>query len=159
MKKSGIVSVLMLGVVATANAAPACYRTNEIEAEQAMRYQAKLMVLSDTCRSDSYGQFVHRNAELISAYQHELIDRFRRTNARHAVDEFDRYITRLANEYALGAGQQPIQSLCATSADFLNKAPTYGKDEFRHFVAAQAIEERASRPYCADEPRREASGR
>lgn len=38
---------MLLGAIATANAAPQCYRANEIEAEQAMRYQAKLMVLSD----------------------------------------------------------------------------------------------------------------
>jgi hypothetical protein len=158
MKKSGIVSLLMLGTVAAANAAPACYRNGDVEAEQAMKYQAKLMVLADSCRSDSYGEFMHRNGELIKAYQQQLIEHFRRVEGKRAVDAFDRYITRLANEYALDAGQHPLQSLCTESAEFLTKAPHLGKDEFRHFVAAQAAEDRAPHPRCADETL-QASGR
>lgn len=159
MIKSGVISILILGVVATANAAPQCYRASEIEAEQAMHYQVKLMVLSDTCRSDSYGQFVHRNGELITFYQHQLIEHFRRTDARHPVDEFDRFQTRLANQYALGAGQEPVASLCAKSAAFLTQAHSFGKDDFRRFVAQQAAEKRPSYSRCADNSRQEASER
>lgn len=159
MIKSGVISILILGVVATANAAPQCYRATEIEAEQAMQYQVKLMVLSDTCRSDSYGQFVHRNSELISFYQHQLIEHFRRVDARHPIDAFDRFQTRLANQYALGAGQEPVDSLCAKSAAFLTQAPGFGKDDFRRFVVQQAAVERPSYPRCADDSRLEASGR
>jgi len=151
MKKSVLVSLLMLGSVATANAAPLCYHTNEAEAEQAMRYQAKLMVLSDTCRSDAYTQFVHRNASVISGYQHDLIGYYRRADGRHAENAFDSYITRLANEYALGAGKEPLASLCAKSAEFLSQAPNLGKDEFRHYVVAQMAVERPSHPACANE--------
>ena len=158
MKKSGIVSLLMLGSIATANAAPICYRAGDVEAEQAMRYQAKLMVLSDSCRSDSYGLFLRRNAELIKAYQQQLIEHYRRAEGRRGADEFDRYITRLANEYALNAGQQPLQSLCAQSAEFLTKAPNFGKEEFRQFVAAEAAADRAPHPRC-DGDRIEAAGR
>jgi hypothetical protein len=159
MIKSGVISILFLGVVATANAAPQCYRANEIEAEQAMQYQAKLMVLSDTCRSDSYGQFVHRNSDVISSYQRQLIEHFRRVDARHPIDEFDRFQTRIANQFALGAGQEPVASLCAKSAAFFTQAHSFSKDEFRRFVAEQAAVQRPSYPRCADDSRLEASGR
>lgn len=141
---------MLLGAIATANAAPQCYRANEIEAEQAMRYQAKLMVLSDSCRSNSYSQFLRRNAEAISSYQHQLIGYFRRIDGRRPEDAFDRFLTRLANQFALGAGQEPLDSLCIKAADFLSQALNFGKEEFRHFMAEQAALERKSYRSCAD---------
>lgn len=149
MTRAGVFAVILLGA-ATANAAPQCYRASEIEANEAMRYQAKLMVLSDTCRSPSYTQFVQRNAEIISSYQHEMIGYYRRIDGRRPLDEFDRYLTRLANQFALGAGQEPVASLCQKSASFLNEAHNFGKEEFRRFVAQQAAQERTSYPRCTD---------
>ncbi len=150
MIRSGIAAFIMLGAIATANAAPQCYKASEIEADQAVRYQAKLMVLSDSCRSNSYSEFVHRNAAVISAYQHQLIDYFRRINGRRPEDAFDRFLTRIANQVALTTGQEPLDKLCGNAADFLARAVKFGKEEFRHFVASQAAEERKSYPNCAD---------
>ncbi len=150
MKKSGIVAIIMLGSIATANAAPQCYKASEIEAEQAVRYQAKLMVLSDSCRSSSYSEFVQRNAQTLSAYQHQLIGFFRRADSHKPEDAFDRFLTRLANQFALSSGQEPLASLCVKSADFLAQAVSFGKEEFQHFVAQQAVAERKSYPSCAD---------
>ncbi len=141
-------TVLVFSAANIASAAPQCYRANEIEADQAIRYQAKLMVLSDSCSSDSYTVFVHRNAEVITSYQHQLIEYFRRNNQHHPEDEFDRFITRLANQYALGAGQQKLDSLCMNAAPFLTQAPNFGKDDFRRFVAQQAADERRTYPSC-----------
>lgn len=146
-----LATALFFAVASVASAGTQCYRANEIEADQAMRYQAKLMVLSDSCSSDSYSQFVRHNAEVISSYQHQLIEHFRRVNQRRPEDEFDRFLTRLANQYALGAGEEKLDSLCMHAADFLTQAPNFGKDEFRHFVARQAAEERQSYPSCEDE--------
>ena len=145
-----LATAMLFGVVSAASAAPQCYRASEIEADQAMRYQAKLMVLSDSCKTDSYSRFVRRNAETISYYQHQLIEHFRRADQRHAEDEFDRFLTRLANQYALGAGEQKLDALCTDAATFLTQAPNLGKEEFRHFVAQQAAEERRSYSVCAD---------
>lgn len=149
-KKVGFIALLLMGVAATANAAPQCYRASEIEAEQAMRYQAKLMVLSDACRSDSYSEFIHRNSAVIIDYQHKLIAHFRRTAGRHAEDVFDRFLTRLANQYALGAGQRSVATLCSESAGFLRKAQHFSAREFRHFMARQVAEEHRSYRSCAD---------
>lgn len=150
MTRSGIAVLILLGAVATANAAPHCYKASEIEADQAVRYQAKLMVLSDSCRSKSYSEFVHRNAEVIMAYQHRLIDYFRRINGHRPEDAFDRFLTRIANQISLATGQVPLDTLCGKSADFLAQAVNFGKEEFRHFVARQAAEERKSYRSCAD---------
>ena len=141
-------TALFFSVASVASAAPQCYRASEIEADQAMRYQAKLMVLSDSCSSDSYSVFVHRNADVISSYQHQLIEYFRRSNQHRPEDEFDRFITRLANQYALGAGQQKLDSLCTNAAPFLTQAPNFGKEDFRRFVAQQAADERRTYPTC-----------
>jgi hypothetical protein len=146
----GIVAIIMMSVVAAAQAAPQCYRSNEIEADQAVRYQAKLMVLSDSCRSNSYSQFVTRNAEALSFYQRQMIGFFRRQEARSPEDAFDRFLTRIANQIALAAGQEPLASLCPRSADFLTQAVGFGKDEFRSYVAAQAVIERHSYRTCTD---------
>jgi hypothetical protein len=151
MSKAGMTAILLFGAVATAEAAPQCYRANEIEAEQSVRYQAKLMVLSDMCRSDAYASFVHRNSAAIIGYQHQLIGYFRRTDGKKAEDSFDRYQTRLANQFALEAGHETLDKLCPRSADFLNRAPAFSKDECSRFVTEMAASERRNYVVCTDE--------
>ena len=139
----------MVGVVTAAQAAP-CYHATEIEADQAVRYQAKLMVLSDSCRTDSYRAFVTHNAQVLSFYQKQMIEYFRRQEARSPEDQFDRFLTRIANQIALSVGQEPLATLCPRSADFLTQANSFGSEEFRHYVAEQALVERRSYRACAD---------
>jgi len=150
VKRLAIVAVVLGSVAAAAQAAPQCYRASEIEADQAVRYQAKLMVLSDSCRSNSYTQFMTRNAATLSFYQSEMIGFFRRHEARSPEDAFDHFLTRLANQIALDAGEEPLASLCPRSADFLSQAVSFDKDEFRHYVAAQAEIARRSYRACVD---------
>lgn len=145
-----VVTALFFGAVSAAGAAPQCYHANEIEADQAMRYQAKLMVLSDTCGSHSYNEFVQHNAAIIASYQHQLIDYFRRADRHRPEDEFDRFLTRLANQYALGAGEERLDLLCRDAADFLTQAPHFAGEEFRHFVVQQAADARKTYPSCAE---------
>ncbi|HKT16999.1 MAG TPA: hypothetical protein VJR47_03085 [Stellaceae bacterium] len=151
MTKAGLIACALMGVAATASAAPQCYRTDQAEAEQAMRYQAKLMVLSDTCHSSSYSTFVNRNRALIISYQHALIDWFRKLEGRHAEDAFDRYQTKLANQYALGAGNTPVATLCGQSAAFLDQARDFRAEDFRHYITRAAVEEHSSYPRCTQE--------
>jgi len=138
------------GVVTAAHSAPPCYHANEIEADQAVRFQAKLMVLSDSCRSNSYNQFIHRNAEALSLYQQQLIGFFRRHDAHHPEDAFDQFLTRIANQIALAAGEEPLASLCPKAADLFTQAVSFDKDDFRRYVAAQAAVERKSYPTCTE---------
>jgi hypothetical protein len=152
MIKSAAAAVLLLGTAALAAAAPAtsCYRPAEIEAEQAVRFQTELMVLSDTCQRDSYVRFSHRNAETLASYQKQLVDRFSRTQHGQGERAFDRYITALANEVSLHMGQEPAAQLCNRSADFLAKAGSFDKGDFRRYVAAQADEHRRDYRRCSE---------
>jgi hypothetical protein len=147
--KAGVIAVMFAGGVSVAQAAT-CYRADEIEADQAVRFQTQLMVLSDSCGSTSYTQFTHRNASTLAAYQEKMIGYFRRISGRGADSAFDRFITSLANKSALDAGREPIAALCTRSADFLTKAEGFGREEFMHYVVAQAAAQRSNYQTCKD---------
>lgn len=147
MMKAGVIAVMLAGTVSVAQAAT-CYRTDEIEADQAVRFQTQLMVLSDSCGSTSYTQFTHRNAATLAAYQATMIGYFRRIGARGADSAFDKFITALANKTALDVGKEPIAAVCMRSAEFLTKAGAFGKDDFVHYVTEQAVAQRANYPSC-----------
>lgn len=150
MIRGGILAIALLSSAAIAQAAPQCFRPSEIEAEQAVRFQAQLMVLSDSCGVDAYRRFTVRNSELLSSYQNELIAHFRRTDSRRAEASFDRFITRLANEESLRVGVEPLPALCSQSAEFLAKADNLSKEDFRRLVAQRAAARRKDYRSCAD---------
>lgn len=145
--KAGVIAVIFAGSISVAQAAT-CYRADEIEADQAVRFQAQLMVLSDSCGSTSYTDFTHRNASTLAAYQEKMIGYFRRISGRGADTAFDKFITSLANKTALDVGKEPIASLCTQSADFLTKAGAFGKEDFEHYVAEQAAAQRGNYRSC-----------
>lgn len=147
--KLGVIAVMLAGMISVAQAAT-CYRTEEIEADQAVRFQTQLMVLSDSCGSTSYSQFTHRNASTLAAYQEKMIGYFRRITGRGADSAFDRFITSLANKTALDAGKEPIASLCSRSAEFLTKAQGFDREQFVHYVAEQAAAQRGNYTICKD---------
>ncbi len=141
--------VLLLGsAAAAAGATPQCLRPSEIEAEQAIRYQAELMVVSDTCGQQTYIRFASRNREALVDYQHTMIERFRRSGVGHAEARFDTYLTRLANEASLRAGARPVASVCRDAAEFLATADTLNKDGFRRYIADRAAEQRVADRRC-----------
>jgi hypothetical protein len=150
MIRGGVFAVALLSSAAIAQAAPQCFSAKEIEAEQAVRFQAELMVLSDSCGVESYRHFTVRNGEVLSSYQKEMIEHFRRTGPGRAEATFDRYITRLANEASLRVGEQALPALCSKSAEFLAKADNLGKEDFRRYVAQQAAARRKEYHSCPD---------
>jgi hypothetical protein len=129
-------------------AAAECYRATEIEAEQAVRYQTELMVVSDTCKVETYRQFTVRNRDVIVIYQKEMIEHFRHTGKGRAEATFDSFQTRIANEVSLEKGRQPIAILCKNAADFLAKADALDKLKFRSYVTGLAAERRATYHPC-----------
>ncbi|MGO8919572.1 MAG: hypothetical protein ACLQJR_27035 [Stellaceae bacterium] len=139
MIKVATAAALVLGSVAWAAAAtPQCLRANEVEAEQAIRFQTELMVVSDTCGAQTYTAFARRNRDALVAYQQQVIDRFRRSGASHAEASFDSYLTRLANEVSLRVGAKPVATMCRDAERFLATADTLAGDQFRRYVAEQA---------------------
>lgn len=142
--------VMLLGSAALAVAAPQCPAPGEMEADQAMRFQAELMVVSDTCGAQTYTHFTRRNREVLVEYQHQMIDRFRRDGTPHAEARFDSYLTRLANEVSLRTGMQPVAAMCRDAAGFLATAEALGNADFRRYVAERAAEHRSDNGGCKD---------
>jgi hypothetical protein len=149
--KTGVLAVLLAGSVSVAQAAT-CYRSDEIEADQAVRLQAQIMVLSDSCHSDSYGAFRAHIGQALAAYQQKMIGHFRRDggSARSADNAFDSFITALANKMALTYGAEPVGALCSRTAQFLADAGHFSRDEFVHYVSAQAVANRQTYTICKD---------
>ncbi|HEY1507242.1 MAG TPA: hypothetical protein VGF92_23270 [Stellaceae bacterium] len=149
--KAGVLAVMLAGSVSVAQAA-SCYRSDELEADQALRFQAQIMVLSDSCHSDSYGEFRQHNGTTLAAYQQKMIGHFRRdgVSARGADNAFDSFITALANKMALTYGNEPVGSLCSRTADFLARAEHFSRDDFVHYVSEQAAANRQTYTICKD---------
>ena len=147
--KAGVIAVILAGSVSVAQAAT-CYRADEIEADQAVRFQTQLMVVSDSCGSQSYSEFTHRNASSLAAYQQKMIGYYRRVSGRGADSAFDRFITSLANQMALSAGKEPVTALCTRSANLLSQGHTFDRNAFEHYVAQQAAAARGTYPACKE---------
>lgn len=147
-----VVLAAMLGGSVSAAQAATCFRSDEIEADQAVRYQAQVMVLSDSCHSESYGDFRQHVGKTLAAYQQTMIGHFRRDggSARHADNAFDSFITGLANKMALYYGNEPVNSLCSRLADFLAKAGHFSKDDFVRYVSEQAAANRHTYTICKE---------
>jgi hypothetical protein len=145
-----MVAGVLLGAAAPVGAAIShCFLKPEIEAQEAVRYQEKLMVLSDTCGAEIYRRFTIRNRAAIVRYQDELVEHFRRTGSRHAEQSFDTYITGLANQFSLSAGSEPLTSLCSDAAAFLAQADKLDHDQFDHLISALAAEPKNAYLLCA----------
>src|SRR5579859_3826636 len=129
--RSCLVALVMIGSISAAAAAPECYFSREIEADQAAQYETELMVMSSTCRTANYTSFTQRNRTIIIDYQKALIEHYRRNGQHSAESAFETYLTHLANEEALRAGREAPQTLCAQSANWLTAADAIGPEEFR----------------------------
>lgn len=132
-------SLMLLSTVADATAATQqCLKPADIEAEQAIRFQTELMVVSDTCGAQTYTRFTRRNRAVLVEYQQQMIERFRRDGSARAEARFDSYLTRLANQISLRAGAQPVAALCRDSASLLATADTLDNEKFRRYIADRA---------------------
>ena len=150
MLRSATAAFLLLGsAVGAAAATPQCLRSNEVEAEQAIRFQTELMVVSDTCGAQTYTRFARRNREALVQYQQQVIERFRRAGAAHAEERFDAYLTKLANEASLRLGAEPLTVMCRDSQSLLATAEALSGDQFRRYVAEQAAADNSDRR-CRD---------
>jgi len=143
-------ALMTVNATGTSVAATAtCFQAADIEAEQAIRYQTELMVLSDTCNvSSSYRDFTVRLRDTIVQYQHQLIDHFRRAGAKSPEATLDKFLTQIANELSMRSGAEQRPVICARSATFLSDAAKLTDAEFRNHVAELATEHEKSYRVC-----------
>ena len=125
-----------------------CYSAVDLEAEQAIRFQTNLMVISSACRDTVYGEFRARNTAAIIRYQKIMIAHFRREGARDAQGAFDRWNTSLANEISLRQGAQSTAVVCQNAADLLKKASTLDAKGFHDYAVALAAGPTETNPKC-----------
>jgi hypothetical protein len=143
-------AALVLAAIA-ANAAPRgdCFSNADLEAEEAVRFQAQLMVLSDICRDTTYGRFTQRTRDAIMAYQRQMIDHFKRAGERRADITFENYMTRLANQESIASGQRTSTEICQPGNALIVTANNIGSPkDFRAFAASQAAANRGSYLAC-----------
>jgi hypothetical protein len=142
-------AALILATMA-ANAAPReCFSNADLEAEEAVRFQARLMVLSDICRDTTYGLFTQRNRDAIMAYQHQMIDHFKRAGEHRADITFENYMTRLANQESIASGQRTSGEICQPNNALRVTANRIGTPkDFRAFAASEAATNRARYVAC-----------
>ena len=144
-------AALSLAAIAANAAAPKgdCFSNADLEAEQAVRFQAQLMVLSDICRDTTYGLFTQRNRDAIMAYQRQMIDHFKRAGEHRADITFENYMTRLANQESIASGQRTSGEICQPNNALIVTANRIGTPtDFRAFAASQAAADRASYLTC-----------
>ena len=125
-----------------------CYSPADMEAEQAIRFQTNLMVISSACRDTVYGEFRARNKDAIMRYQRIMIAHFRREGARNAQSEFDAWDTSLANQISLSEGVQPTVVVCQKAADLLRMASTLNSQGLHNYAVAQAASPAETHPRC-----------
>jgi hypothetical protein len=151
MRLATAAAAVFLASAALAQAAPKqCFAPSDIEAETAVRFQAELMVMSDTCGTRTYTDFARRNRSALIDYQKQVIERFRRSGQAHADVRFDNYLTRLANEVSLRSGTQPVATVCRNAAQLLATAEKLNDDGFRRYVADSAAVHRADYRSCGN---------
>src|SRR5580704_13315181 len=142
-------ALVLFCVAASAVAATQeCLRPAEAEAEEAIRFQTELMVVSETCHQQIYPRFVDRNRKELVGYQRRMIERFRRIGAPRPTASLDTYMTHLANEVALRVGAQDVDALCRDAADFLATADALDAKKFRRYIAEQAVERDGEHRRC-----------
>ena len=115
-----------------------CYSDADLEAEQAIKFQTNLMVISSACRDTVYGEFRARNTAAIIRYQKIMIAHFRREGARNAQGEFDAWNTSLANQISLRQGAETTAEVCQKAADLEKMASTLDAKGLHDYAVAQA---------------------
>ena len=88
-----------------------------IEADQAIRFETELMVLSDTCGDDTYRDFTLRNRERSSSLSEAADDYFRRTGARSPQASLDTFLTASPTKSRPARRPTSRHRPCAASAD------------------------------------------
>jgi hypothetical protein len=126
-----------------------CYSPAAIEAEQAILFQTKLMVISSTCKDTVYAEFRLRNKDAIIQYQKAMTEHFRRAGSRNAQSEFDRWNTSLANKISLEQGAAPSAVICQQAAEMLKMASALDAKGLRDYAMAKATSTDNSHPKCS----------
>ena len=138
---------LVCGAAVAEAASEACFRRPEAVADQGIRYMTEVMVMSDTCRDETYARFAYRNRAELQSFQHTLMDRFKRMGGS-AQSKLDTFMTHIANESALRTGRQDIAQVCAVAVQFLATADGLTGPDFRAYIERQVDQHATDYKLC-----------
>jgi hypothetical protein len=142
-------SLLSLGAAAAGQWSATCFSASEIEADQALRYVTRVMVVGDTCRSPVYSRFLQRNGQSVASYRDEMARHFQRGGDSGV--GFDRYVTNLANDESRAIGGQNAAVLCSgAESDFLAAADLLGPADLRRLARARAAADQTTYRRCSN---------
>jgi hypothetical protein len=145
---ASVTCLLVLSQAVPARPAAPCFQPADIEADQAIRYQTQIMVLSDACGTDTYRDFTVHNREAIAEYDKQMMAHYRRVGERNPQSSLDSFLTRIANEMSLSNGAELAQSLCGRTAPVLAEAETFTVVQFRQRATQLAQTNSASYRRC-----------
>jgi hypothetical protein len=162
--KTGLATVAVLALAAcapqpqtaapppldSAIAGPTCFRADDQEAAQAVRYMTELMALNDLCGVHVYDGFIKRNLAALTAYHRQLIGHFRNAGDRRAEDTVDKLVTHIANNVSLDNNGTPTAALCGMKAGYFSTAETLNRDNFHHFVTDLVATRKDEYPGCSN---------
>jgi hypothetical protein len=137
----------------------ACYTKAEAEAEQAIRIHSELMVIGLNCQNSryngggenlyvSYRQFTADHARVISGYETQLIDYYKRTGSKRPEADFNTLRTTIANKIALDAAKMRPDQFCYQYSPRIKKVKAMSEDDFHQWAAASYKGHPASHPLC-----------
>ncbi len=142
-------ALFVAGTTAAGAVSQGCYRKSEAVADQGIRYVTDVMVISDTCRNETYDRFALRNRDIIVGFQKAMMEHFRRGGGG-AQAKLDAFMTHLANESALRTGAQDIGQVCAVAVQFLATADQLVGEGFQHYVEQQLDQRRDDYKFCKE---------
>jgi hypothetical protein len=121
-----MIPVFALTVAALpAVAAPACYSSAEVQAEQVLRLHSELMVITVACRQGSMGEdlvraytgFTRNNINLLRDAEATMTAHYKKAYGGKGVDRLDRLRTLLANEFGQEIADKSAPVFCAQKRD------------------------------------------
>ena len=137
--------------------AGSCYKSNEYQAEQVVRFQTQLMVIAMVCDPHTdqelygdYQKFSKVNETVIKTKEKELIKFFQHDNAKSSLKKLHTLRTDIANEMAQYASTQVPSKFCAKFKSRIDEAINLKPDDLMTLVDDMGTDLPSSHPLCVD---------
>ncbi len=150
MLKTILLAVSLLAIVPAVASAEPCYTGDEVEADQALRYQAWLRVVGLSCSGYAqYQSFADKNQSLLQDYQNRLIHFYKAHYKGDAEARLHARESEASNEESLVATRGGTLALCKAHADELQRAAQGSSEDIKHEIAAFTISQPAAKRKCS----------
>lgn len=134
----------------------ACYTAKDAEAEQGLRIQNELMIISLTCNSIStegdlyskYKEFSAKNGNLLLAYEADFIKYYSKTGTDDPTKALHVFEEQIANKISKRAIDMSLMDFCERFAGRVDAALEMSDSDFRSWASYVWSEGDLSQPLC-----------